>query len=102
MQKFNEDKCPCESCGAFAAQLEASIHQLSGDVKMLYETVTRAFPSGDIDGHRRYHEVMISDIESRKKLTQAIIEKTISGLIWSLVVGLGISIWHELLRALGK
>lgn len=100
---LSENKnCPCESGGAFAAQLEASIHQLSGDVKMLSETVTRAFPAGDIDGHRRYHEVMILDIESRKKLTQAIIEKTISGLIWSLVVGLGISIWHELLRVLGK
>lgn len=94
--------CPCETGGAFAAQLEASIHELSGDVKMLSETVTKAFPAGDIDGHRRYHEVMIEEIESRKRLTQAILEKTISGLLWSLVVGIGIAIWHELLRMMGR
>jgi len=98
----NKKDCPCEAGGAFAENLRGAIHELSEDVKVMSETITKAFPAGDIDGHRRYHEVMIADIESRKKLTQAIIEKTISGLIWSLVVGLGYSIWHELLRILGK
>ena len=96
MAKNEKSNCPCESGGAFASQLEKSINELSEDVKMLSETVTKAFPAGDIEGHRRYHEVMIEDIESRKRLTQAIIEKTISGLVWAAVVGIGIAVWHEL------
>lgn len=95
MTDKNKD-CPCESGGAFASQLEASIHELSQDVKVLSDTVKKAFPAGDIEGHRRYHEVMISDLESRKKLTQAILEKTLSGLVWAAVVGIGMLVWHEL------
>ena len=52
-------------------QIDTSIKELRG-----------AFPGGDMEGHKRAHDAMIEDIESRKKLTQAIREKTISGLIW--------------------
>lgn len=102
LTRFPTHECPCEAGGKFASQLENSIHELSGDVKMLSDTVTKAFPAGDIEGHRRYHEVMIADLESRKKLTQAIIEKTVSGLIWSAVVGIGIAVWYELGNLLRK
>lgn len=53
-----------------------------------------AFPGGDHVGHCRYHALMIEDIDGRKKLRQAVIEKTISGLVWSAVVGAGIAVWN--------
>lgn len=52
-----------------------------------------AFPGGDHVGHCRYHALMIEDIDSRKRLRQAVIEKTISGLVWALVVAAGIAVW---------
>ena len=61
-----------------------------------------AFPQGDFDGHRRYHETMIEMLAERRRLRQAIQEKTISGLIWAALVGVGIAIWHELLALVGK
>lgn len=41
----------------------------------------RAFPSGDLEGHRRYHELMIEDIETRKRMTRAITEKALGGIV---------------------
>ena len=52
-----------------------------------------AFPGGDHVGHCRYHVLMIEEIDSRKRLTQAVKEKTISGLAWAVVVVVGISMW---------
>lgn len=56
----------------------------------------RAFPSGDVEGHRRYHELMIEQIEERRRLRRAISEKTISGLIWAGMVGMGVAVLHYL------
>lgn len=54
---------------------------------------TEAFPAGDHIGHCRYHALMIEDIDSRKRLRQAIMEKTISGIVWAGVVVVGVSLW---------
>lgn len=60
-----------------------------------------AFPGGDHVGHCRYHDLMIEDINSRKKLRQAVMEKTISGLVWAAVVGAGVAIWNYYFKAKG-
>lgn len=67
-----------------------------------HKRLIRAFPANDLEGHRRAHEAMIEDVRSRKALTQAIKEKTISGLVWSAMVALGFACWHEVLYILGK
>lgn len=51
-----------------------------------------AFPGGDHAGHRRYHDLMIEQIHDRKRLITAIKEKTISGLVWAVIVFLGFAI----------
>ena len=61
-----------------------------------------AFPADDIEGHRRYHELIIEEIEERRKLRRAIQEKTISGLIWAGLVGIAMAVWNELGRVLGR
>ena len=52
-----------------------------------------AFPGADHVGHCRYHELMIENIEAKKRLTQAVTEKTIGGLVFSALVGVGYACW---------
>jgi len=55
-----------------------------------------AFPGGDHVGHCRYHDLMIEDIAAKKRLRQAVMEKTVAGLVWALIVGLALAGWHYL------
>lgn len=52
-----------------------------------------AFPNGDHVGHCRYHSIMIEQIEERRRLRIAVQEKTISGLVWAAIVGIGLAAW---------
>jgi hypothetical protein len=53
-----------------------------------------AFPGGDHMGHCRYHTLMIEDIDARKRLRQAVLEKTISALVWGFIVAIGATLWY--------
>jgi len=53
-----------------------------------------AFPGGDHIGHCRYHDLMIEDIAAKTRLRQAVMEKTIGGLVWGMIVGLGVALWQ--------
>lgn len=53
-----------------------------------------AFPHGDYAGHCRYHEIQIQMLLARRKLTAALIERTLSALIWSAMLGTGLACWH--------
>ena len=74
---------------------QETVDTLKG-ITAVNQKIMSAFPSGDVDGHKRYHETMIEDMQSRKDLTKAIKEKTISGLIWAGMVAAGAAGWHEL------
>lgn len=65
-------------------------------------TLKSAFPSMDVDGHRRYHQTLIEMLEEKRKLRQAVQEKTMSGLVWLAIVGAGSAIYHEIIRILGR
>lgn len=81
---------------------EARIGSLEGRQTDLERRFTEAFPGGDHMGHCRYHELMIEGIEEKRKLRQAVQEKTISGLVWAAMVGLAYAIWQYLKSSLGK
>lgn len=53
-----------------------------------------AFPGGDYAGHCRYHEVQIQMLLDRRKLIAAIQEKTIGGIVFAVVVAVGLAIWQ--------
>jgi hypothetical protein len=55
-----------------------------------------AFPGGDHVGHCRYHQLMIEDIDAKKRLREAIMQKTIAGLVWGAMIGLGLAVWQYL------
>ena len=50
------------------------------------EKICRAFPGGDIESHKRYHEVQMEMLEEKRRLRRAIMEKTIAGLVWSAII----------------
>jgi hypothetical protein len=68
-----------------------------GHVKRRVDDLYKAFPANDLEGHRRAHEAMIEDINTRKRLTEVIREKTISGLIWLGIVAIGTAVWKHFL-----
>lgn len=39
------------------------------------DQITRGFPAGDLEGHRRYHETVIEARELRNKLVRAALEQ---------------------------
>lgn len=53
----------------------------------------KAFPGGDWEGHRRYHEAMIDRIEKRAKLYDALLEELTKKGMWALIVFVGAAIW---------
>lgn len=81
-----------------AVQTNEKLDELSDKV----EDLNKAFPAGDLDGHCRYHQVMIDDIASRKDLTKAIKEKGIVSLFIMLAGFVCLAVWHEFLRILPK
>lgn len=52
-----------------------------------------AFPSGDYAGHKRYHEIQIEILLARRRLIAAVTEKSVSGLVWGLMVAIGLAVW---------
>lgn len=70
-----------------------SLERWQSDIERRF---AEAFPGGDHIGHCRYHTLMIEEIEAKKKLRQAVMEKTIAGLVWGALVGLGIVVWQYL------
>lgn len=81
-------------------ELVEVIEDMAGDIhdiKTSVQTLTdAAFPGGDIEGHRRYHELIIERNAEMRRLRIAIQEKTISGLIWAALVFVGLSVWHTI------
>ena len=61
------------------------------------ENIEKAFPNADFEGHRRYHQSVIEMLEERKKFYREITKKTIIGVLWALMVWVGIAVYHEIL-----
>lgn len=73
-----------------------AVEKQQESISKILEKIMSAFPDGDVEGHRRYHRLMIERTEEVRRLRAAIQEKTISGLLWSLMVFIGVTIWHYL------
>lgn len=66
------------------------------------ERFHKAFPADDMEGHCRYHELIIASTEEKRKLRVAIQEKTISGLIWAAIVGVALMMWTGFLSFINQ
>lgn len=65
------------------------------------DKVLKAFPAGDIDGHRQYHDLMIEKNRALRQLSAAVKEKTLLWLICGFIVYVGIAIAHEVKHFFG-
>lgn len=68
------------------------------DIKGILQRLTSAFPDGDTEGHRRYHEQMIERTAEIRRLRIAIAEKTWSGLIFAAILGIATLIWNGIMQ----
>lgn len=63
------------------------------DLERRMDAVEKAFPNDDPQSHRQYHEALIDQNRDRKKLIAAVKEKTVAGLVWAIMLGIGIACW---------
>jgi len=70
------------------------IDQLERRQEDIEKRFAEAFPGADHVGHCRYHDLMIEGIDAKKRLREAIMQKTIAGLVWGAMIGLGLAVWQ--------
>ncbi len=101
--EIEEDKV--ESPAVLKVLKQIDTHAVStnnrlGSIETKIDNVCKAFPEGDFEGHRRYHATMIEMLNERRRLRTTIQEKTIGGLVWLAIMGVGAAVWHEIARAI--
>lgn len=74
------------------------IHAIKADMARFM----KAFPNDDIDGHREYHKIMIERNRNMRDLTLEIRKKTVVGVLWMLLAGVGIAVWHEIIDLVSR
>lgn len=60
------------------------------------DDLRRAFPDGDWDGHRRYHEAVIRRMEARAQFYRDLSGHLIKGGAWALIVFLAWASWQAI------
>ena len=60
------------------------------------DDLRRAFPDGDWDGHRRYHEAVIRRMEARTQFYRDLSGHLIKGGAWALIVFLAWASWQAI------
>jgi hypothetical protein len=81
------------------AEAMASTDAVNLKVSQLEATTARlqlAFPVGDIEGHRRYHESVIEWRELRNKLVREALTKMVGAGVLAGLGWLGLAIWQAL------
>lgn len=66
---------------------------MKGEDHLLRE-FKNAFPEGDATGHRAYHDTVMKELERRAKFRDAVIEKSLAGLVWMMLVAFGTAVWQ--------
>ena len=78
------------------------IAKLEERIEDLEEGMKRIVPNQDYEGHSMYHQMLIDKERRRAKLVDSIVEKTLSGLIWSAVLAVGLAVWSYIKLELKK
>ncbi|WP_175982547.1 hypothetical protein [Caballeronia zhejiangensis] len=75
----------------------SSIEVIEKDLKVVIERVddlTKGFPDGDPEGHRRAHEVLIRKAEARAKFYEDLRAKLVERGLLALLGLLGVALWQ--------
>lgn len=57
------------------------------------DELRKAFPDGDADGHRRYHESIIRKNEAREKFYDDLRAELAKKGLWALIAMVGVALW---------
>lgn len=69
---------------------------IAEETQKFHEMMNNAFPNGDAHGHRVAHEAFLREMEDRHELRKALIEKLVTGGVWT-AIGVIVSIsWYWL------
>lgn len=63
--------------GVALAEVIKEVRDTQRDILQRLDSLSRAFPAGDPDGHRRYHEAEIERMELRNRLVRVALEKVV-------------------------
>lgn len=75
------------------AENRARLDAMDREVKAVAATQKLAFPDGDADGHRRYHEELIEEAAARKQFYRKLLISLAEKGLWSLMILLAVSVW---------
>jgi len=78
------------------------IARLEDRVEDLENDMSRIVPNKDYDGHSMYHQLLIDKERRKAQLQDSIIEKSLSGIIWAVVVVLSYAAWNYLKMEIKK
>ncbi|WP_454676678.1 hypothetical protein [Achromobacter marplatensis] len=70
------------------AENRSEMEALRREMLALSSAVKTAFPDGDFDGHRRYHELLIAREEQRQMIRREVITHLLKGSTWAMLLGL--------------
>lgn len=78
------------------------LSKVKGRLDKMDRHILNAFPEGDVEGHRLYHQLMIDRTREIRGLKRAIMEKTIVGLVYSVAIFVGWCILEGLKQKIGR
>ena len=59
----------------------------------IIKKLMNAFPNEDPEKHRKHHDAELRYFERKTRVQDAIIEKSLAGLVWMILVGIGTAVW---------
>jgi hypothetical protein len=75
----------------------STLEELDAKVNVVIDRVDdlhKAFPGGDWEGHRRYHETLIEKAEARTKFYEDLRAELAKKGMWALIVLFGLALWQ--------
>jgi len=76
------------------ARQDAMMNEMRTAMADLRVLITAGFPDGDPSSHRRHHEESIEFYQDMKNLAKEVRNHTVKGVVWSIFILIGLSIWQ--------
>lgn len=96
---MSDEQCPGTDCNLATLALR-EMARISEQIEDLKDEINKGYPGEDKEGHRRYHEQVIEREAQKVRLRNAIIEKTLTGLVWMMLCSVGIAIWQYFVNSI--
>lgn len=86
---------------AHAAEERRDREALMSEIKQVQKMIMTAFPDGDAEGHRRFHEESIETMRDLRDLMRRVRNNTVTGIVWAAIVLCAAALWSYIKGNLG-